>query len=111
MCRNVKEVTHIPGTENKRCDQLSRRGRAPTMSIIEEAEAMGVQGVKVVEIDGELYTPPVECGLLAGTFRQKLLEEGKIRERIISVEECRRGSRIFLINSVRKWREAQFLAD
>ena len=50
---DVKEITHIAGSENQNCDRLSRRGRAPTMSIIEEAEAMGVQGVKVVEIDGD----------------------------------------------------------
>ena len=50
---DIKEVTHIPGTENKNCDRLSRRGRAPTMSIIEEAEAMGVRGVDLVEIDGD----------------------------------------------------------
>ena len=50
---DVKEVTHIPGTENKNCDRLSRRGRTPTMSITEEAEAMGVRGADVVEIDGD----------------------------------------------------------
>ena len=50
---DVKEVTRIPGTENKRCDQLSRRNRAPTMSILAEAEAMGVRGATVVEIDGD----------------------------------------------------------
>lgn len=63
----------------------------------------------VVQIVGELFTPPVECGLLAGTFRQKLLEEGKIKECIISAEDCKRSTRIFLINSVWKWREAQLL--
>ena len=50
---DVKEVTHIAGTENKNCNRLSRRGRAPTMSIFEEAEAMGVRGVEVVDIDGD----------------------------------------------------------
>ena len=50
---DVKEVTHIAGTDNKRCDQLSRRGRTPAMSILDEAEAMGVRGVDVVEIDGD----------------------------------------------------------
>ena len=50
---DVKEVTHIPGTENNKCDRLSRRGRAPPMSIIDEAETMGVRGVCVVEIDGD----------------------------------------------------------
>ena len=51
---DVKEVTHIAGTENKKCDRLSRRGRTPTMSILDEAEAMGVRGVNVVEIDGDV---------------------------------------------------------
>ena len=50
---DVKEVKHIAGTENKNCDRLSRRGRAPAMSILEEAEMMGIRGVSVVEIDGD----------------------------------------------------------
>ncbi len=33
----------------------------------------------VVEIDGALWTPPVRCGLLAGTYRAQLLEEGKLK--------------------------------
>ncbi len=60
----------------------------------------------VVELDGELFMPPVECGLLAGTFRAQLLKEGQIKERVITVEEFKRSSRIFLINSLRKWRDA-----
>ena len=51
---DVREVTHIAGTANKNCDRLSRRGREPSMSILEEAEAMGVRGVNVVEIDGDV---------------------------------------------------------
>ena len=50
---DVKEVTHIAGSENTKCDRLSRRGRTPAMSILDEAEAMGVRGVRVVEIDSD----------------------------------------------------------
>jgi para-aminobenzoate synthetase/4-amino-4-deoxychorismate lyase len=57
----------------------------------------------VVSIDGELFTPPLESGLLAGVFRNQLLAEGKIKERTISVEELQRTRDFFLINSVRKW--------
>jgi para-aminobenzoate synthetase / 4-amino-4-deoxychorismate lyase len=57
----------------------------------------------VLSVDGELFTPPQDSGLLAGTFREELLAEGKIRERIISVEDLRQASSFFLINSVRKW--------
>jgi para-aminobenzoate synthetase / 4-amino-4-deoxychorismate lyase len=65
----------------------------------------------VVEIDGELVTPPVESGLLAGTFRARLLEQGVIRDQVVRRDDLRRSSRIFLINSVRKWRDAVIVPD
>lgn len=63
----------------------------------------------VVELDGTLYTPPVSSGLLAGTFRELLLKDGRISERVITLEELRKASQLFLINSVRKWRKAVLL--
>jgi para-aminobenzoate synthetase / 4-amino-4-deoxychorismate lyase len=57
----------------------------------------------VVSIDGELCTPPIECGLLPGVFRKHLLAEGKIKERVIMIEEFKRAKKFYLINSVRKW--------
>jgi para-aminobenzoate synthetase/4-amino-4-deoxychorismate lyase len=57
----------------------------------------------VVPIDGQLFTPPVESGLLAGTFRNQLIHEGKLKERVITVKEFQNAPEIFLINSVRKW--------
>jgi para-aminobenzoate synthetase/4-amino-4-deoxychorismate lyase len=57
----------------------------------------------VVPIDGELFTPPIECGLLPGVFRNQLLAEGKIKERVITIEEFQDAPEFFLINSVRKW--------
>jgi para-aminobenzoate synthetase/4-amino-4-deoxychorismate lyase len=57
----------------------------------------------VVAIDGELFTPPVECGLLPGVFRAHLLSQGKIKERVITIEEFKNAKEFFLINSVRKW--------
>jgi len=60
----------------------------------------------VVSIEGELFTPPIESGLLAGVFRKQLLAEGKIKERAISVKELQSTRDFFLINSVRKWMRA-----
>jgi para-aminobenzoate synthetase / 4-amino-4-deoxychorismate lyase len=57
----------------------------------------------VVEIDGELVTPPIECGLLPGIFRNYLLARGEIKERVITIEEFKNAKKFFLINSVRKW--------
>ncbi len=63
----------------------------------------------VVELDGELVTPPVDCGLLAGTFRAWLLDQRQIREQTITIEDLRESDEIYLINSVRKWRKAELL--
>lgn len=60
----------------------------------------------VVEWDGELVTPPLSCGLLSGVYRAYLLEQGKISERVIRVEDLPKCSRLFLINSVRGLWEA-----
>ena len=57
----------------------------------------------VVSIDDELFTPPIECGLLPGVFRNHLLAQGKIKERIITIEDFERAEEFFLINSIRKW--------
>ena len=64
-------------------------------------------GNLVVEINGELFTPPLSCGLLAGTFREYLLETQQIKERVILKDEIQRCTKIFLINSVRKWVEVE----
>ncbi len=63
-------------------------------------------GNLVVELDGELFTPPISCGLLAGIFRSHLIETGKVSERVIQKDELGKCSKIFLVNSVRKWMEA-----
>ena len=59
----------------------------------------------VVELDGKLYTPPVQCGLLAGTFRACLIEQDKVRERVIRLKDFATSPHIYLINSVRKDQE------
>ncbi|CAN5711141.1 aminodeoxychorismate synthase component I [soil metagenome] len=57
----------------------------------------------VLPLDGELFTPPQNSGLLAGTFRDQLIAEGKIHERVIPVSELKQSTSFFLINSVQKW--------
>ena len=61
----------------------------------------------VYEWDGELYTPPVEAGLLPGTYRAWLLAQGKASERTLKKYELAQCSRIFLVNSVRGMWEVQ----
>jgi para-aminobenzoate synthetase/4-amino-4-deoxychorismate lyase len=67
-------------------------------------------GNLIVEMGGKLFTPPISCGLLHGTFREYLLETGQVKERVIRVEELEKCSKIFLINSVRKWVEVELIS-
>ena len=55
----------------------------------------------VVELDGRLFTPPVNCGLLPGVQRARLLENNTVSTRIIRPDEISCCTRIFLANSVR----------
>jgi para-aminobenzoate synthetase/4-amino-4-deoxychorismate lyase len=59
----------------------------------------------VLEMDGVKYTPPVSCGLLGGVYRQKLLYDGEIIERIMYKADLQRANYVYLINSVRIWIE------
>lgn len=70
-----------------------------------------IDNIIVQRSDGALVTPPVSCGLLAGTYRTSLLKQGKIIEDFISIEELKTATSIAVINSVRGWRNAVLLAD
>lgn len=64
-------------------------------------------GNLIVELDGKLVTPPIECGLLAGTFRADLLETGQVFERRFHVSEIARCTKVFRINSIRRWENVE----
>lgn len=63
----------------------------------------------VLEIGGRKLTPAVSCGLLEGTFRAELLSRGEIEEAILDRADFYRADRVWLINSVRRWIEAERL--
>lgn len=60
-------------------------------------------GNLVLQIDGRRWTPPRTSGLLAGTFRAELLDDGTIRERVLTRDDLERAEAIWLINSLRGW--------
>ncbi len=57
----------------------------------------------VLELDGERFTPPLDCGLLPGVFRDHLLREGLIEERALTSADLSRADTVWMVNSVRKW--------
>ncbi|MFJ7747814.1 aminodeoxychorismate synthase component I [Peribacillus sp. NPDC097295] len=58
-------------------------------------------GNVLVKINGELFTPPLESGLLAGTYRQDLLKRNEVQERKIKKVEMYTAEEVWFINSVR----------
>ena len=54
----------------------------------------------VAEIGGRRVTPPVECGLLAGTLRAEMIEAGSIHVARITIEQLASAGAVWLINSV-----------
>ncbi|UOQ48196.1 aminodeoxychorismate synthase component I [Gracilibacillus caseinilyticus] len=60
-------------------------------------------GNVVIEKNGEFFTPPVSDGLLPGTFRQRLLQENRIKEKSILVDDLGDYDQVWFINSVRGW--------
>ncbi|MBK8985253.1 MAG: aminodeoxychorismate synthase component I [Chloroflexi bacterium] len=63
----------------------------------------------VLALDGALWTPPVGCGLLAGTLRAEELANGRIQEKVLTPADLARAEAIFLINSVRGWWRGEIL--
>lgn len=57
--------------------------------------------------NGKLFTPPIKCGLLNGTLRQKYLEQGKLFEAILYEKDLRNADKIYCFNSVRGFVEVE----
>ncbi|HEX7315291.1 MAG TPA: aminodeoxychorismate synthase component I [Pyrinomonadaceae bacterium] len=88
----------------------ARRAEAPDAFDVllwnEEGELTEfTNGNVVVELEGKRWTPPRECGLLAGTFRAALLRGGEVAERVLKREDLARAARVWFVNGVRGWVE------
>jgi para-aminobenzoate synthetase/4-amino-4-deoxychorismate lyase len=59
-----------------------------------------------VRLEGVWVTPPIDAGLLPGTYRTVLLREGRLIERPVTVDELRGAEGLALVSSVRGWRPA-----
>ncbi|WP_431262826.1 chorismate-binding protein [Roseateles chitinivorans] len=57
--------------------------------------------------DGPWLTPRAEAGLLPGTLREELLEQGRLREARLTLDDLRRAHALAIFNGVRGWREVQ----
>jgi para-aminobenzoate synthetase/4-amino-4-deoxychorismate lyase len=54
-----------------------------------------------IEKDGMIFTPPLQCGLLNGTFRRVLLRQESVQERVLSRQDVDTADTVYVGNSVR----------
>jgi para-aminobenzoate synthetase/4-amino-4-deoxychorismate lyase len=62
-----------------------------------------------VLLDDCWVTPPLESGLLPGSYRAVLLRDGTLQERPVTVRELLAAEGIALVSSVRGWRDAEIV--
>jgi para-aminobenzoate synthetase / 4-amino-4-deoxychorismate lyase len=61
----------------------------------------GARSNVFMKINGTLYTPPVECGLLPGILRGRLLSSGRCKEKILYESDLNKAAAVYCGNSVR----------
>ena len=59
---------------------------------------------------GKLITPQVDCGLLPGTLRQELMDQGVAIEGILHLEDLKAAKAFYIGNSLRGLIRAKFIA-
>ena len=125
VCRPMKGTaargrTQVEDLAQAEALRASEKERAENVMIVDmvrhdlgrvaEVGSVNVPCLFAVEIEGKLCTPPVQCGLLPGTLRADLLEQGMLFERAITMEEVLQSPRMFLLNSVRGMYRVQAVA-
>jgi para-aminobenzoate synthetase/4-amino-4-deoxychorismate lyase len=62
-----------------------------------------------LRIGGRWWTPPTASGCLPGVERARLLELGRLHERVLTVADLHAAEQIAVLNSLRGWREARLV--
>jgi len=55
----------------------------------------------VLKIKDQLYTPPVHLGLLNGIYRQRLIADNKLKEKVLTLKDMEQAQAIYGCNAVR----------
>lgn len=64
-----------------------------------------------IKINGKWYTPPVNCGLLPGIWREELIQNHKVIEKILTLCDLRQAESVMIGNSVRGAIEVESIQD
>ena len=87
---------------------FEKRGDSSDILIVKNGFITDSSYSNIVLFDGEDYLTP-STFLLNGTMRQRLLDEKRIKEREIKVEDLKNYKRIFLINALNSLEDNLFV--
>jgi para-aminobenzoate synthetase/4-amino-4-deoxychorismate lyase len=62
-----------------------------------------------VRLDGRWWTPPTTAGCLPGVERARLLDAGRLRERVLTVADLHAAEELAVLSSLRGWRPARLV--
>ena len=65
-------------------------------------------GNLILEIKGQLYTPPAHLPLLDGIYRRHLLESGQVEEKLLTLKDVELADRVYACNALRGLYELDF---
>jgi len=67
------------------------------------------RGNIAVLLDGQWLTPALHCGLLPGVGRAHWLQQGRLREAVITLSDLKRAQGVAFVNSLRGWLQVEFV--
>lgn len=117
LAASAFEAAHGEFVRYKTTQRAHYEAAAPTESGVFDTLLWNTQGELTectrsniaVRLDGRWLTPPLRCGLLDGVARARYLEEGRIEEGVIRVEDLPRAQGLAVFNSLRGWIEAELI--
>lgn len=101
-------------TDRRRYDARARRhaGADDVVLVNERGQVTETTRANLaVCLGGQWCTPPLDCGLLPGVERARSLAEGRLVERVVTVDDLRRAPQVATLSSLRGWLPARVAHD
>lgn len=89
-------------------DHLSQSEREQIFHLPDGSLLETTIGNLVLEIGGQLYTPPAHLPLLDGIYRRHLLETQQVEEKLLTLNDLTDADRIYTCNALRGLYELDF---
>jgi para-aminobenzoate synthetase/4-amino-4-deoxychorismate lyase len=85
--------------------RFARRGDADDAILVNERGELTetTRATLALLLDGKWCTPALDCGCLPGVERARLLEVGRLRERVLTRTDLHRADGLAVISSLRGW--------